>query len=908
MQCHSAMATTSFNTRCPYYSLSLFLLPLLMDSEDQRITQIQGNENHGVHVCNKCGWPFPNPHPSAKHRRAHKKNCGTIEGYKLLVSEGQTLNPSDDEHFSDNDHKTQEESPSISKSRNDIVAQTPKILQSERNDDCNLLELQDLKTDDSFALTSDSTTCRSEAMSDVLLDNKIYVDGTKETTLKEKDEIKPDRDTFEIVESSDSTIGRTFEGVSGAVTEVVSLKSQVTDGTFILKKNNGSGFPSVMPQEDLFLEAYSAQSMNDSIDGIQVDSEHMTELATSGDIMISREREEVNVDMLTFPSCDDRPDVAHPQIEYECHEPVVSQNSASLHLSKALEQGHDGLKDSVTEENDFLINQGQLSKKGDCLSQDMHSLNSNMKKQVNCELMAAEMHSEECIEVFNGESNRRLHETGAFMNDMKTEKNGNHVVHFSEEQVSNDAHKNSQQIDVPKGSLMAASDENACDASFVSASSQTTAVIIRDTTHHDGNITSIAVDDECRRANIENDTGICMNILQSSNVLSEINSSSICNEYGVEMGKFEQSDIVDAQHAESGIVKDATLPDIFESTILSEVVIDGPKGTPKDIECSNRSPLSCTHEEIKEEEINSIDRSNEYSNIVASTSAASHQTQDEELLLKATEGIDLIEDSNRTGRDHSLNIEPSYQCVSPVEDTQDGQHGTKVPGVVAVPIQDQRDLPVQSDVQATNEAEAIASTDLSMSTETEKSNLKYPEASEEQQYEKSEMFEPPSFMTLVEPGLMLGPKSAPEVETDPNKQKPDSNSSQAAWFPTLTHNANESEGRKRNEEIIAKVTRKQNTPLKSLLVEAAHNSKKSKSPKSEKDSVNQKHVRVTEDNGSGLTTVNSILGCESPAMQIMNRESTEEWNSSDDITRKKKKDKSRSHWIQLLCCSSVETR
>ncbi|XP_061375808.1 uncharacterized protein LOC133317924 [Gastrolobium bilobum] len=40
-----------------------------------------GQESHEVHVC-KCrkrGWPFSNPHPSAKHRRPHKKICGTIE-------------------------------------------------------------------------------------------------------------------------------------------------------------------------------------------------------------------------------------------------------------------------------------------------------------------------------------------------------------------------------------------------------------------------------------------------------------------------------------------------------------------------------------------------------------------------------------------------------------------------------------------------------------------------------------------------------------------------------------------------------------------------------------------------------------------------------------------------------------
>lgn len=62
---------------------------------------VEGHENHGVYVCHKCGWPFPNPHPSAKHRRAHKKICGTIEGYRQTH-----LNGSDDERVSDDDQKT----------------------------------------------------------------------------------------------------------------------------------------------------------------------------------------------------------------------------------------------------------------------------------------------------------------------------------------------------------------------------------------------------------------------------------------------------------------------------------------------------------------------------------------------------------------------------------------------------------------------------------------------------------------------------------------------------------------------------------------------------------------------------------------------------------------------------------
>ncbi|XP_027081855.2 uncharacterized protein, partial [Coffea arabica] len=74
-----------------------------MDVQDHKKTPSSagGHEGHGVHVCHKCGWPFPNPHPSAKHRRAHKRVCGKVEGYKLVDSE--TDHISDDDHLSDDD-------------------------------------------------------------------------------------------------------------------------------------------------------------------------------------------------------------------------------------------------------------------------------------------------------------------------------------------------------------------------------------------------------------------------------------------------------------------------------------------------------------------------------------------------------------------------------------------------------------------------------------------------------------------------------------------------------------------------------------------------------------------------------------------------------------------------------------
>lgn len=63
-------------------------------------------------------------------------------------------------------------------------------------------------------------------------------------------------------------------------------------------------------------------------------------------------------------------------------------------------------------------------------------------------------------------------------------------------------------------------------------------------------------------------------------------------------------------------------------------------------------------------------------------------------------------------------------------------------------------------------------------------------------------------------------------------------------------------------------------------------------------------------NGSGLKTVNSILGPESPGDQVVKGDAAKEWNSPArypaGIKREKSKIKSRPFWIQLVCCSSVD--
>lgn len=84
-----------------------------METQDHKKLKQSGHEGHsgGVHVCKKCGWPFPNPHPNSRHKRSHKKVCGTIEGYRLDDHDAKhkthLMDGSDGEHISDDEHKTQ---------------------------------------------------------------------------------------------------------------------------------------------------------------------------------------------------------------------------------------------------------------------------------------------------------------------------------------------------------------------------------------------------------------------------------------------------------------------------------------------------------------------------------------------------------------------------------------------------------------------------------------------------------------------------------------------------------------------------------------------------------------------------------------------------------------------------------
>ncbi|GKC55732.1 uncharacterized mitochondrial protein-like protein [Tanacetum coccineum] len=180
---------------------------------------------HQVHICHRCGWPFPNSHPSSKHRKAHKKACGTIEGYPKLIHS--------DPLSDDDEEEENTPSPNIEKR---IV--------KESSGASGILERSNRSEEDLF---SDAVTEFSDAgispiseerLDDTKLlgsslarkvDNNLDVTGTPDTHIKED---KPaDSDTKPLVPLVEDRNGshkdRAIDTVEPSKTEQVS--ANVTD-------------------------------------------------------------------------------------------------------------------------------------------------------------------------------------------------------------------------------------------------------------------------------------------------------------------------------------------------------------------------------------------------------------------------------------------------------------------------------------------------------------------------------------------------------------------------------------------------------------------------------------------------------------------------------------------------------
>ncbi|CAK8578442.1 unnamed protein product [Lathyrus sativus] len=905
-----------------------------MHNQDQRKTHTPGHESHGVYVCNKCGWPFPNPHPSAKHRRAHKKICGTIQGYK------QEQNGSDNERLSDDDYKTPglvlsssnnekgnigikgkftraesdvfsdavadfpdtgvkdhflqtlsgssefndfnatDVTPLIANSSNEFQTKNSKIPQNESFEVGNIIGLQgqqlsgstvdplispvvDSKTEelsivhgDGFSgLSSDSSLSKAAAVCDILPEKNIYAGedvtgshltrGEMESNLKGKDEVKSERDMVEFVESTNSIDG---------------------DRAVNPKEKKGSEFVSFQPQYELPLEVNSSIITREA----QVESTNAIESTNSSEVKLLQEKEDVNVSSDPLPVHDDRLGVAYSHSESLKHE------------------------EDDSKESNFHFNTSQLSEKSGVLS----------------EFSLGELVTE---------TYQRSHEIGV---SMETEMSEND---FSEEHGLDDIHENSQ----PKSSLMVSSNEYQRVASFQSATDETFDII--NVSHHPNDTTEIndvSVDGKVAGAKVENDTEVLLNDYQPSDLLqSEVEESNILyKNNGDDDG--ETSKIERCDRTEDEIISNIELYE--EQNKATGVAVDSHEEQATQLLVKTAEDFSIKH--------------TPHSSTTTKPSAQHDSAVEDDSNGEPVhdQGIDTSADSHVAAEDFtrkytahsSINTKSSAQHVSAVEDNSRGEVSILTAAPLSVQDQSVNNLikltspgtdasvdsssqresldgnwgsssviSMISDAPAVIDAETLPPNGSLASSEEGKSDLNTLQAApaDRQLSEKSGTFELPSFTTLVEPNhAAASPKGA--ASEIPNPQ-PLSSTLPAGWFPTLNQVINDSQGRKKNEETIAKITNrsssKEHTPLKSLLGEVTHSSKKPKSPKVEETN-----------NASELTTVNSILGPESPsAAQVAKEKAANEWNSPArypaNIKREKKKLKSKPFWLQFVCCSTA---
>ncbi|KAG6551492.1 hypothetical protein Mapa_006915 [Marchantia paleacea] len=72
-------------------------------AKTQHVRRRSAHALEGVWVCRHCGWTYPNAHPSAKHRRKHKKKCPALVVTRHAVAAG----GSSDDASSDEENRIQ---------------------------------------------------------------------------------------------------------------------------------------------------------------------------------------------------------------------------------------------------------------------------------------------------------------------------------------------------------------------------------------------------------------------------------------------------------------------------------------------------------------------------------------------------------------------------------------------------------------------------------------------------------------------------------------------------------------------------------------------------------------------------------------------------------------------------------
>ncbi|KAG5090185.1 hypothetical protein JHK82_048963 [Glycine max] len=811
--------------------------------------QDQGHEGRACR-CSECRWPSPNPNPCPKKSLSHKNKCGTIEGYELSTSERQTHSNAsesdDDEHLSDDDPHSQGPN-SLDPGNNEKLNVGTRKFLSSSGDELFL---------DAIANFSDGAP--SPGSKEPLRDSHEWARDVEIGNIKYQEFSSGSSDFNDINQFN----------VKGQMQEHSILqRERVKEGNMLEMQGQLSGSHVHPPSSSSITDLRTIERIDDCF-GLSSDSNPSKAEATPDMMLENKIHTGENVRPCSLASVAKETNLKENDETKSDSDmfdiSIFSDNAVSDRIA---------LSDVVNSDSQVARGAFNLEEKNnaDLLSlmlQEELSLEVNSTiSSTNTSTNSVQVNSAHTIQFATSGDAKTLQEMGEENVNMFTSPvcdDSADVAHPQNECADFKDHKGvlpqnplsppSSEAGKPKQDDLKDSDDEENyfhinqnhlsgkrqvlppDGRVLDSSmkEQESWEIVAEEMHAEESIGVSSVNFMTENDKASDEIGISMNRMKLEMYENYMGATHFSDKPS--SGVYKSDDVVEMDKFEKCDITDAQYT---ERLIVKDSSLPKPAGSNFE-----RSILSEAAMDFYARTPKDIECANK-----SSLSGAQEDNEDNEIKSscrvnkecnrfiststdsRQTQNAELLvkaaEEPGRNSSLYSLDVEPSAQCVSVVGETQ-GEHGREVYGITDVPVQDQSGLP---------------------------SNLNDPKAASEGQ------------------------------------QHPSSTSSQAGWFPTLTQAINESQGRKKNEEIVAEITNRnseQKTPPQSPLSEAA-NSNKLESPKLEESSIFGK-------NGESAAAAKAVKG-----------EGEKGSNSSADIRRKNKKVKSKLYCTPCMCCSSVDS-
>ncbi|CAI9776132.1 unnamed protein product [Fraxinus pennsylvanica] len=986
-----------------------------MDSQDHKIsTGSKGHEIHGFYLCHRCGWPFPNPHPSARHRRAHKRVCGKVEGYKLIDSEAEDphLAVSDEERSSDEDHQTpstkaekqnikefnssggagEKSNRSEDEVFTDAVAEfsdsgvspgleerlesvSDKSVEKGVVDDLNRNQL--MKSDETAKTTeqlndpTSSQSCKLECAVDQLEESIVPPSVTTSeavsvgfTNALQSSPIKSSQTdviTGNINEDGDRKMqqepvsAKQLVDAKGEKDEAYlkSLESVTLDSAE--EKNSDLNVKIVDREEKLCdkldsevvkHEVYPQNETTENVDAfaeVKKDADSATDLNGESDHkLIEVCKSEVGQEQMHLLSAN-LPGVDNPEViieDFKDHKYIQSKLPLDLNSAEITRSVEAVDECTIAEEYSIAhsVKPGGSMPSSSVASSGFSAVEDNLKAVADTSTLRETSGSVETCGL-------ELHEVTTGAEDHKIQTNcstqelQSHSVDSSQNALCENSPINGSDIisvnssadeEIKQETNMHGAGENAsnCDMS----KSEKGVIFGNERSEVDSEdilrVYSKSTSDNAERPFAPNDDQTTKTLVEDSNHYDEKSSSMLFNAGNGSEDGGAQGKLTNNEEAKNGYFMQSLDPADFSTSDRSAEcpISDELAFLPIDSESLKQNSAeenSCAGDGVIESEPkDAVGMAGQECLNETSAAVENRRTSNDVSTLKSVgidSGVKLIHDGDIVASDkHSpisfskepgappsdsevLNKNKQKFCFEPSQDEADDKLTKQKDGNSSVVISGASSSPTES--LEGNWGSGTAAETNSHAPEKSEANFQKQEAkSTEGHHHKSDDFEPPTFRTLVQSADNINQKgSASEIEIAQNAQQLKSEALPQGWFPSITNVVNESEGRKKNEEIIAKVTNwsseKQHNPLKNLLSES-----KSPNPK-QVPAANQKDESATKDNDQAATTVNSTLGSGAPNKEM------DEWNSPARYPSeiKKEKKKGKPYWVPFVCCSSVHS-